>query len=85
MGQTCGKSALGTHLSQQQQAAAFGEAHRLEAINDTRARNDMGICDIRPVSNLVDATAILTHHSVADVSKLAVLKYQEVCNTRGHL
>ena len=85
MWRTCGKSTLGTHLSQQQQAAAFAEPHRLEAVNDARPRNDMGICDIRPVSNLVDAAAILTHHGVADVSKLTVLKYQEVCNSRGHI
>lgn len=45
----------------------------------------MSISHIRPVSNLVDAAAVLTHHSVADVSKLAVLKYQEVCSARGQI
>ena len=77
---TCGQCALGTHLRQQQQASLLFQTHRSEAINDARPRDHMGISHIRPVSNLVDAPTVLTDHGVADVSKLAVLKYEEVCS-----
>lgn len=42
----------------------------------------MGISHVRPVSYPVDASAVLTHHCVADVGKFAVLKDQEVCGAK---
>jgi hypothetical protein len=52
--------------------------HLLESIDDARPRHQVCIGDMAPVSNPVDASLILVHHCVADVSKLAVLKDEEV-------
>jgi hypothetical protein len=45
----------------------------------------VGIGDVAPVRNLVDAAAILADHGVADVGKLAVLKNEEVVALRDGL
>lgn len=38
----------------------------------------MCISDVAPISNFVDTSSILADHCVADISKLAVLKDEEV-------
>lgn len=76
---TCGEVALGAHLSEQQQAAPFTQAYRLQPFNDAGTRDEVGICHIRPISNLVNPAAILADHRVADIGKFAVFEYEEVC------
>lgn len=43
--------------------------------------HQVGVGDVGPGGDVVDAVAVLPHHSVADVRKFAVLKDQEVCVT----
>lgn len=45
--------------------------------------HQVGIGDVRPGGDVVDAVPVLPHHGVADVRKFAVLKDQEVCVNRG--
>jgi hypothetical protein len=54
------------------------QPHLLQAINYARPWHQVGIGDVRPVRNLVDAPTILADHGVANVGKLAVLKDEEV-------
>jgi hypothetical protein len=52
------------------------------AIRALRARahtHQVGVGDVGPGGDAVDAAAVLAHHRVADVRKLAVLEDQEVC------
>ncbi len=70
--------ALAAHLCQQQAAPTLGQANGLKAVDDAWPRHQVCVGDVGPVGNVVDATSVLAHHSVANVSKLAVLKDQEV-------
>mgnify|MGYP001806933895 CR=1 FL=1 len=73
-------AACGSGLtSEQQAAAALGQAHGFEAVNDAGPGHQVRIGDVAPVRDLVDAARVLRHHGVADVSELAVLENEEVC------
>ena len=39
----------------------------------------MGVRDVAPLRDVVDAIPILAHHRVADVGELAVLENKEIC------
>lgn len=45
----------------------------------TTSTHQVRVGDVGPGGDAVDAVAVLPHHRVADVRKLAVLEYQEVC------
>ena len=82
---TCSKVAFCAHFCQQQQAPPFAQAYRLEPLYDPRSGYEVGISHISPVSDLVDPAAILADNSVANVSKLAVFKDEEVCSKKKTL
>jgi hypothetical protein len=45
----------------------------------------MGVGDVSPVSDLVDAVAVLGDDSVANVGKLPVLENQEGCSKTSRM
>ena len=79
MRRTCCQGPLGAHLCQKEKPPPFWQTHGLQAVDDARARHEMGVGDVRPVGDLVDTISVLGHHSVADISKLPVLKDKEGC------
>jgi len=65
-------------LSNKQAASLFNIASLSQALDTAIARDRMGIDNVRPLRNLVDAFAVLALYSVADIGEFPVLEYQEV-------